>query len=253
MKFEIRGIWILVLAALFGGALVFFFSKGCGKPAPVIQVPNTDSARIAETIRQSVVDSTRKAIGQQLQAKQIKIDSAARKIALLESERKQLFALNKVYRQQLDKYATVSDGDSLIPVHPSYVLYCDSLADNSVRVEDNYTMYREEARTTQENLEAKISLKDLEITVLSKAKKETDIQNAWLSKGIDEIAKKTKPRNKMFFGVAVAGTQVNPLFGFGLGVGVMNKREQLVNADALMVRGGELMFQVSGKFKISFR
>lgn len=252
MKFEIRGIWILIAAALFGAVVILFLKKGCGAPSPVVQQPNTDSAALVKKIRDHITDSTQKAIAKEFSLKQQTIDSSNRRIAQIELDRKQLFTLNKIYRQQLDKYATVTD-DSMVPVHPSYVLYCDSIADNSLRVEDSYMAYKQEAETVQRELGNQLSLKDREITVLSKAKEETDTQNAWLSKGINEIAKKNQPRNKAFFGAAIAGTQVNPLFGFGLGIGFMNKKEQLINADALMLKGGELMFQLSGKFKISFR
>lgn len=252
MSFEIRGIWILVFAAFIGAAIVIFFKK-CGSKPEIVLTVNTDSLNMANKITKKVSDSLQAVLNDSIRYYKTREISANIVLQITQQKLQTQFKLAEVYRKQLDYYAVLPPDSGMISVHPEYIGSCDSLADLSVRLEDNFNAYKQESNTVQDYLRQQIALKDREITAHLKGKQELEGQNAWLTKGINEIAKKGQPRNKMFFGAAIAGTQINPLFGFGLGVGFMNKKEQLISTDALMIRGGELMFQISGKFKISFR
>lgn len=253
MTFQIKGIWLIVFVALFVAALMFFIQKCNDKaPTPIVTQQQLDSAnqRNRELLTAKFKDSIFQA--GQIRLSEQRVDSVQVLLSNADRRIQSLIKDGNTYRKQLDYYAAITD-TGMIDVHPSYITYCDSLADLTVMWERNYNDYRKESISLISELNDQLGIKNQQIESEKAYSAKTSEHNAWLTKGITEIANKNKPRNKAFFGVAVAGTQVNPLYGFGLGVGFMNKKEQLVNADALMIKGGELMFQLSGKFKISFR
>lgn len=252
MKFEIRGVWIIILALLIGAAIMFLF-KTCSNNNPVPVVVNVDSLQLVAKIRAKIDDSTLAVIETQdsiyRQKERYLLLVHSQTVHVLEEQ----LRLVSAYRKQLNYYATLPSDTVMVPVHPSYVLYCDSLADATVRTEDNYYAFKQEAATMQDNLKNQLSLKDREIMVYQKGKQELESQNAWLSKGVNEIATKNKHRNAVYFGLVANGDKINPIRAGGMGLTFVNKKGWLLGADALMHQGGGLLYQARIGWKIKFR
>lgn len=250
-----RGLGKGIVSALIlmgvGVLLTVLVMRSCQKPAPTVNI-NIDSAQLAAKISAQVADSILRETAdsmQQLKKKEREDSLVLHNLTLKLSEQ---FRLARVYRQQLDYYASVPIDTGMVPVHPNYVLYCDSLADVSLRTEDNYNAFKQEYATMQANLKDQLSLKDREIAVYQKGKQELETQNAWLSKGINEIAAKNKPRNAMYFGLVAHGDKINPIRAGGAGLTFVNKKGWLMGADAMMHEGGGLLYQARIGWKIKF-
>lgn len=235
-----------------GVLLAILVMRSCQSPSPTVTV-NTDSARLATQISARKADSVLRVTAysmEQLKKKEREDSIALHNITLKLNEQ---FRLASVYRQQLDYYASVPLDTGMIPVHPNYVLYCDSAADALLRVADNFNAFKQEYATLKADLKDQLSLKDREITVYQKGKQELESQNAWLSKGVNEIAIKNKPRNAMYFGLVANGDQVTPIRAGGAGLTFVNKKGWLAGADAMIHEGGGLLYQARIGWKIKFR
>lgn len=249
---DYRFIIIPVIAAI---AITWFFTKGCGpnNSQPEFFSKKTRDSLLNEQAALRVLkyrDSI--ALAEENAFQKRRTDSIERRLSIAQLRVNDLIKTGKTLRNQLDYYAAITD-TGMINVHPSYIIACDSLADVNEEWGNRFNSYSKECTALTNALHDQLSLGNKEISAHKSQISKLESQNIWLTKGITEISNKYKPRNKMFFGFAAAGTQDQPLYGFGLGFAFMNKKEQLVNADALMIHGGQLMIQVSGKFKISFR
>lgn len=235
-----------------GVLLAILIMRSCQSPSPTVTI-NVDSAQLAKQIRAKIDDSTLAVIKTQDSIHKKK----ERTLLLVHSQTAwhldEQIKLVRAYRKQLSYYATVPSDTTMVSVHPGYVLYCDSLADATIRTEDNYYAFKQEAATMQDNLKNQLSLKDREIMVYQKGKQELESQNAWLSKGVNEIATKNKPRNAVYFGLVANGDKINPIRAGGMGLTFVNKKGWLLGADALMHQGGGLLYQARIGWKIKFR
>lgn len=254
MTFQIRGIWLLIFVAAFSIAVYLFFSKGCtpSNTTPSFSQEKEDSIRNEQAILRAerVRDSVLAAI--QMAEKQKEVDSVHTRLQIAKMQINDLIRTGATLRNQLDYYATITD-TGMIDVHPSYVIACDSIAEVNEAWQYKFNDYSKECTALTNALHDQLSLGNKEIAAHKSQIGKLEHQNAWLTKGITEISNKMKPRNKVFIGFAAAGTQDKLLYGLGLGLALMNKKDQLINIDALMIHEGQLMYQVSGKFKIAGR
>jgi peptidoglycan hydrolase CwlO-like protein len=254
MKVQISGIWLLIFVAIVAIAGTLFL-RGCFKDkadVPVVTDKQIDSLHKANIEAQNASVSLRQKIIEDSLVAQKKIDDAH--VALMKTNKiiSQLEVQGKRLREQLGYYAAITD-TGMIDVHPAYVTYCDSIAEANEKWPAVVDQQKKEFNTVIDGLQEQLGVKNREVAAKQSSINELSGQNAWLTKGISEIANKSKPRNKIFFGPSIAGTQENWIYGAGVGAALLNKKDQLLEVDALLIKGGQIMYRVGGKFKISFR
>jgi hypothetical protein len=125
---------------------------------------------------------------------------------------------------------------------------CDTLAEAVVNLKflyDDAAMYAGLLEIERDSI---LIYKDSVIYVLKK-------QNKKLSEGIGMVEKKlpTLKRGMEFYaGPSAIGSKETVFNGYGGGIGLLTKKGQLWEADALIING-KTYYQLGGKFRLSFR
>jgi hypothetical protein len=125
---------------------------------------------------------------------------------------------------------------------------CDTMASTIVNLRFLYDDAATYAGLVELERDSILIYKDSVIYVLKK-------QNKKLVEGIGIVEKKLptfKRRTEFYAGPSAIGSKETIFDGYGGGIGLLTKKGQLWEADALIING-KTYYQLGGKFRLSFR
>jgi len=248
MKVTFRDIcWFAVVA------LIMLFLSKCHRDETVSM-----SDRFHEINTRLMADSIAHfravaALEESLHAEKQATDSAARKAqaasAVVSESQATINRLTTALRTA--KHLPV-DGN-FITVAPTYVTYCDSLADATDALAQNFNTYRLTQGAVISGKDRQLLLKDSllirERTFSAGCRTEVAALQAIYTK----VQQENKPRNQVFLGAEISGTQATVFQNIGGVLSLKTKRNKLWQISSGIQSNGQVYGRINGNILISFK
>lgn len=252
MKFELRRrdfIWF----ALFAIAIWLFMLNKCNQPAPAVNNSYRDSAIAIYAKVDSVKNEVIKFLSDSLMKINVEKGQSDIRINQLESKLSKSVLYSSSLAHQLKDAKDLIEDTGMIAVHPSYVSYCDTCADQLLYQSALVMSYKGEVQNKDELYKREIAIKDSALAQEKRYNERERLAFNLMSKGYNELAQKSQPRNQVYGELIGEGNQINPFGALGLGGFLLTKKGHSYGVAAKMQRDGNIWYEFRKGFLISFR
>lgn len=152
------------------------------------------------------------------------------------------------------KKAKLAPIDSaFVTVAPDYIIYCDSLADVTENSQYKYTALKAAQGLVVAGKDRQLQIQDSLIVAERTFARQCRAQYADLQLIYGKIFEDGKPRNQVFIGAEVMGTQQSLLNGVGAVLSLKTKRNNLLQVSSGVQSKGQVYGRINANILLTFK